>query len=1014
MAGRFLGSFILAQRMAAGLRRAAAYCAVLVAWHGERVRRAAAYWAVLVAWRGERVRRAASRPAAPRATVSRHAASRRAAAPFGRCLILMVGVTVMASACQTPAPREPSRGHLAGQAPSTGAPEIPPPVGRVPFVPPPVPPRSQETYTVTVNEVPARELLFALARDASVNADVHPLTGGLVTLNAIDQTFDEILGRIAGQLDIRYRRRGGVLVIEPDTPVLRSYRIDYVNVARDMRSSSSTATQVAAGGGDGQASLGNNSSTDIDSLSSNRFWERITVAVRAIVRSAGPRVPVSRGGARPQGAGGAEGARAPGGVEAAGGAGGVEGTRGAGSARGAAGAGLLPGAAGGGQGLDAGSVVIPNPETGILLVRATTRQHREIRAYLDDVLASARRQVLIEATIVEIELSDRYQAGVDWSRLAGNAGASIEQSLLAGNLAAAPFFRLGFRSRDLSLTVRLLKEFGNVQVLSSPKLVVLNNQTAVLKAIRNIVYFEVDVRTASGTEDNPATARIDTDARTAPEGIMLAVTPHVSRDGEIILNVRPTITRVNRFVNDPQPDLANAKVTNPVPELLVREMESILRLDSGQVAVLGGLMQDNHEIDTDGVPVLSELDGIGGVFRFRKDNFVKTELVIFIRPRVIRTPSVGADFQEFRHYLPGSDDAPPPIPSAGRLPPSGMAFVPEDVVQFRPAVPVAGPPGPVSGSLAGTGGAGGDPSGATGVAGSPAAATGAAGDPSGATGSAAGSAGATDTAAGPGGTAGAAGDPSGTTGSAAGLAGAIDTAGGPGGTAGAAGDDSIDAAGATGSPAGGSANAGSRSIHGPGIEIRKRLRADRTGAALARAYEAFHAGDADSAAEVYRSVLDHVPRNRDALLGLAAVAARAERWEEAAARYAGVLALHPADSVARAALIAIGEPDPVRRESRLKTLLSREPRAAYLYFGLGNAYAAQSRWSEARRSYSEASRLDAGNADYTYNLAVSLDRLSQPDSAVALYREALELARRRPARFDAAAVLARIRDVGSP
>ena len=108
---------------------------------------------------------------------------------------------------------------------------------------------------MTVNEVPARELLFALARDASVNADVHPLTGGLVTLNAIDQTFDEILGRIAGQLDIRYRRRGGVLVIEPDTPVLRSYRVDYVNVARDMRSSSSTATQVAAGGGDGQATL---------------------------------------------------------------------------------------------------------------------------------------------------------------------------------------------------------------------------------------------------------------------------------------------------------------------------------------------------------------------------------------------------------------------------------------------------------------------------------------------------------------------------------------------------------------------------------------------------------------------------------------------------------------------------------------------------------------------------------------------------------------------------------------
>ena len=572
-------------------------------------------------------------------------------------IILAAGVAVMASACQTLAPRELSRGHVTESAPAESS-RIPAPVRRAPFVPPPAARAAQETYTVVVHEVPVKELLFALVRDGSINADVHPATEGLVTLNAVDQTLDEILDRITRQLDVRYHRRDGVLVIEPDTPVLRSYRIDYVNVVRDMRSSSSTATQVAAGGGDGSASLGNNSSTDIDSLSSNRFWERITAAVRAIVRSAGPRVPVSGGGDRPPDA---EGVRGSGDTGAA------EGAR---RTVGATGAGLPPRAVGGRQGLDAGGVVIPNPETGILLVRATTRQHREIRAYLDDVLAAARRQVLIEATIVEIELSDRYQAGVDWSLFAGDDGVSADQSLLAGNLASAPFFRLGFRSSDLSLTVRLLEEFGNVQVLSSPKLVVLNNQTAVLKAIRNIVYFEVDVETASGTADSPATARIDTDARTAPEGIMLAVTPHVSHAGEIILNVRPTITRVNRFVKDPQPDLANAEVTNLVPELLVREMESVLRLSSGQVAVLGGLMQDSRRIDERGVPGLSELDGVGDVFRFRGNRFVKTELVIFIRPRVIQTPSVAEDFRAFRPYLPASIETPRPAPLAGERPSS--------------------------------------------------------------------------------------------------------------------------------------------------------------------------------------------------------------------------------------------------------------------------------------------------------------------------------------------------------
>ena len=252
--------------------------------------------------------------------------------------------------------------------------------------------------------------------------------------------------------------------------------------------------------------------------------------------------------------------------------------------------------------------MIPNPEAGILLVRTTTRRHREVQAYLDDVLASARRQVLVEATIVEVELSDRFQAGVDWERLAGNSGIGASQSLLADNLAAPPFFLLSYRSGSLGLTVRLLEEFGKVQVLSSPKLVVLNNQTAVLKAMRNIVYFEVNVETASGTDTAPGIARIDTDTRTAPEGIMLAVTPHVSHADEIVLNVRPTITRVNRFVNDPQPELAAAGVTNPVPELLVREMESVLRLNSGQTAILGGLMQDSHRGDTNRVPGLSEVE----------------------------------------------------------------------------------------------------------------------------------------------------------------------------------------------------------------------------------------------------------------------------------------------------------------------------------------------------------------------------------------------------------------------
>ena len=186
------------------------------------------------------------------------------------------------------------------------------------------------------------------------------------------------------------------------------------------------------------------------------------------------------------------------------------------------------------------------------------------------------------------------------------------------------------------------------------------------------------------------------------------------------------------------------------------------------------------------------------------------------------------------------------------------------------------------------------------------------------------------------------------------------------------------------------------------------MRASHVAASLEQAYSALLAGDAGAAAEAYRQALGHEPENRDALFGLAAVAAREGRWDEAAGFYARVLALHPADPVAQAALIAIGESDAARGESRLKALLLSEPRAAYVHFALGNLYAAQSRWPEARQSFFEAHRLDVASPDYTYNLAVSLDHLVERGSALNFYREALALAKRRPASFETAVVLARI------
>lgn len=195
------------------------------------------------------------------------------------------------------------------------------------------------------------------------------------------------------------------------------------------------------------------------------------------------------------------------------------------------------------------------------------------------------------------------------------------------------------------------------------------------------------------------------------------------------------------------------------------------------------------------------------------------------------------------------------------------------------------------------------------------------------------------------------------------------------------------------------------------VRITRQVHPNQVAASLKQAYKAFRSGDADTAVKAYRAVIGHEPDNRDALLGLAALAGWAGRWDEAAGHYAQVLVLHPADTVARAALISIDERDPVRGESSLKELLRSEPRSAHLHFNLGNAYAAQSRWAEAQQAYFNAYRLDSGIADHAYNLAVSLDRLARRGSALGFYRTALALSHDAHVGFDPAAVRTRIREL---
>ena len=257
--------------------------------------------------------------------------------------------------------------------------------------------------------------------------------------------------------------------------------------------------------------------------------------------------------------------------------------------------------------------------------------------------------------MVEVTLNDEFQAGVDWSRLATGDGWSFAQNALAGNLGVAPFLSGTYTKTnadsDVSASIKALDAFGDVSVMSSPKIMALNNQTSILKVVDNRVYFTTEVEEQDATTNAAAKTTFTTTIHTVPVGFVMNVTPFITSSDEIILNIKPTISRILQFVDTPNPTLAAAGISNKVPEIQVREMESVLRVANGDTAIIGGLMQDTADENSNGIPGLHEVDGFGFLFGTQERKLNKTELVIFLRPRIIDNASLNADLQDFKRYL---------------------------------------------------------------------------------------------------------------------------------------------------------------------------------------------------------------------------------------------------------------------------------------------------------------------------------------------------------------------------
>jgi MSHA biogenesis protein MshL len=515
--------------------------------------------------------------------------------------------------------------------------------------------KPEEVYTITVTEMSVRDLLFALARDAGVNIDVYPGIDGRVTLSAVDQTLPQILDRIANQVAIRYEISDETIIISPDLPFLKIYEIDYINIVRSSKSSNKVSTRLSSDNASdpgelSQSNDSNLSTSNLDTATTNQFWQSLSSNIETILNpndGGDSQSPLS----------------SP--IESEGDdlldleADNLSPDSLAGESRSS------------GSKNKAGIMAL-NSEAGQISIYASAAQHERIKQLVDSIMGSVHRQVMIESTVVEVELSDQFQEGVDWD-IMFNGAVDIG---LKGIFSQGELFTLGrdptptvtsstTSKKAIRAAIKVLETFGNTKVLSSPKIMALNNQPALLKVVKNKVFFTLEsntTKTTTGTNDEIfSTPVFDTKIHTVPVGLIMNVTPHIAKDGIVTLNVRPTITRITSSATDPNPALkANTLTTgittdivNSIPEIEVKEMETMMRVHSGQVAVMGGLMQDEIVNEDNGIPGLGRVPGLGILFSHKNRTVKKTELVIFLRPVIIGHNQPKTRQQRARQINPG-------------------------------------------------------------------------------------------------------------------------------------------------------------------------------------------------------------------------------------------------------------------------------------------------------------------------------------------------------------------------
>ncbi len=463
--------------------------------------------------------------------------------------------------------------------------------------------QEDERFDVNATGISADSFFAALVEGTRYNVVVHPGVAATVNLRLSDVTVPEVMDIAADLYGLDIARTGRLFRVSADQVQTRLFPIDYLHFKRrggsETRVSSGQVSSARGGGDSGSGSEGGESrnlvGTTISTETESDFWQDIRDALTMIVGSEG------------------------------------------------------------------GQVVV-NPGAGLVMVRAGNSDLQMVENYLRRTELIMQRQVVLEAKILEVALNEGYQQGINWSDLQSASAITAADGLpaeftfesLAGQAIRTSdiggLFSATIREGSFNAVIELLGQQGNVQILSSPRISTINNQKAVIK-VGTDEFFVTDIDFDDNNSAVTATDSTSTSVELTPffSGISLDVTPQISEDGAITLHVHPSVSEVadqEKIIT-----IGERDVTLPLARSTVRETDSVIRAESGQIVVIGGLIQTTSEDNNSAVPFFSDIPLLGELFKQRRFESRKSELVILLRPVVANAGQMQADVSASRERM---------------------------------------------------------------------------------------------------------------------------------------------------------------------------------------------------------------------------------------------------------------------------------------------------------------------------------------------------------------------------